>query len=266
MLGVANYGGFVLGAALIVLLPGPNSMYVLTTAARHGVGAGYRSAVGVFFGDLVLMVASVGGAASLLRSHPSAFHVVKYLGAGYLAWIGIGLVRSGIAILRERSTASTVPAGPGAPGVPAVSGVGEGQPTMVLDAAPDRVSAPDPGPDFGAAKAEEIAERAQAAHPGRGPFLTALVLSVLNPKAILFFVAFFVQFVTPTDPHPVATFLVLALTMQVLSVAYLSSLIFGGSFLAARFRRHRRAAGVGTATVGAVFVAFGAKLATTTLR
>ena len=67
MLGVTDIWTYVLGTVAIILLPGPNSLYVLSTAARHGVRAGYRAAAGVFLGDWVLMIAAALGVASLLR-------------------------------------------------------------------------------------------------------------------------------------------------------------------------------------------------------
>jgi leucine efflux protein len=94
------------------------------------------------------------------------------------------------------------------------------------------------------------------------PFRRALVVSLLNPKAILFVVSFFIQFVEPGYAHPALSFLVLGAVLQVFSVLYLTALIFGGQFLAGQFRRRRRlSAGVATG-VGAVFVGFGIKLAT----
>jgi threonine/homoserine/homoserine lactone efflux protein len=92
MVGVTNVWTFALGAVLIILMPGPNSLYVLTTASRYGIRAGYRGACGVFLGDIVLMSLSAAGVASLIRAQPLALTVVKYAGAGYLAFIGLRMV------------------------------------------------------------------------------------------------------------------------------------------------------------------------------
>src|SRR5215469_11294498 len=93
MLGITNVWTYLIGTVAIILLPGPNSMYVLSVAARRGVRAGYAGACGVFIGDAVLMTLSAAGVASLLRAEPSLFAVVKYAGAGYLCWIGFGMLR-----------------------------------------------------------------------------------------------------------------------------------------------------------------------------
>ncbi len=66
-----------LGTVAIVLLPGPNSIFVLTVAGRFGVRAGYRAAAGVWLGDSVLMTLSAAGVASLLQAYPALFLVVK---------------------------------------------------------------------------------------------------------------------------------------------------------------------------------------------
>jgi leucine efflux protein len=94
------------------------------------------------------------------------------------------------------------------------------------------------------------------------PFRRALVISLLDPKAILFFVSFFIQFVEPGYPYPALSFLVLGAVVQFFSLLYLSALIFGGRFLAGQFRERRRLAAGATAGVGALFVGFGIKLAT----
>ncbi|GAA2631204.1 leucine efflux protein LeuE [Dactylosporangium fulvum] len=211
MLGITNPWTYVLGTVAIVLLPGPNSLYVLSVAVRRGVRDGYRGAAGVWLGDAVLMTLSAGGVASLLHTYSWLFNVVKYAGAAYLAYIGVRLVIDTVRRFRRP------PAEP------------------------------------------------QATPPPDRPFRRALVISLLNPKAILFFVSFFIQFVDPAYPHPAVSFLILGAIVEILSVLYLTVLIFGGRFLADQFRSRRRlAAGLST-TVGGVFLAFSVKLATASI-
>ena len=93
------------------------------------------------------------------------------------------------------------------------------------------------------------------------PYRRALVVSLLNPKAILFFVAFFVQFVDPAYAHPALSFVFLGVLCQLVSASYLSVLIFTGARLADSFRRRRRLAAGATSMVGAAFLAFAVKLA-----
>lgn len=210
--GVTDIWTYVLGALFIVLLPGPNSLYVMSVASREGVAAGYRGACGVFLGDTVLMILSAAGAASLLKTHPALFMAVKYVGAAYLGWIGFGLLRQAVASWRGDASA----------------------------------------------------EGGQVAEASR-PFRRAFVISLMNPKAILFFISFFIQFVDPQAAQPALAFLILGVILQILSALYLSTLIFGGAYLAAQFRRRQRFAAAGTAGVGGVFLGFGLKLATASL-
>ena len=217
--GITDLTTFILGTIFIVLLPGPNSLYVMALASRHGVAAGYRGAAGIFAGDTVLMLLSTAGAASLLRSTPLAFMLVKYLGAAYLAWLGIGLVR---AAWRQWTA------------LPAQAGTAK--PT---DANLER-------------------------NAGR-PFRTAFLISLMNPKAILFFVSFFIQFVDPDYAYPALSFLLLGLIVQACSALYLSALIFGGVRLAERFGRHQRLAAGGMGAMGTLFIGFALRLASASL-
>lgn len=217
--GITDLTTFILGTIFIVLLPGPNSLYVMALASRHGVAAGYRGAAGIFAGDTVLMLLSTAGAASLLRSTPLAFMLVKYLGAAYLAWLGIGLVRAAW----RQWTARPAQAGTARP----------------TDAKLER-------------------------NAGR-PFRTAFLISLVNPKAILFFVSFFIQFVDPDYAYPALSFLLLGLIVQACSALYLSALIFGGVRLAERFGRHQRLAAGGMGAMGTLFIGFALRLASASL-
>ncbi len=81
MFGITDLGTYLAAVIFIILLPGPNSLYVLSVAAQRGVRAGYTAACGVFVGDTVLMTAAAAGGASLLMASPQIFFVVKMVGA-----------------------------------------------------------------------------------------------------------------------------------------------------------------------------------------
>jgi leucine efflux protein len=229
VLGVNDLQTYIIGTILIILLPGPNSIYVLSTAARAGVGKGYRAALGVFTGDFVLMALSAGGVASLLKANPLLFDIVKYAGAAYLFWLAVGLLRAAWAMwVTRREPPATI-----AEQVPAPS---------------------EESPVRGTAVSAQPAESLER------PYTRALIISLLNPKAILFFVAFFVQFIDPAAGNPLVSFLVLMVIAQIVSATYLSVLIFGGSTLAAAFRRRRRISAAATSGIGAVFIGFAVKL------
>ncbi|WP_404957248.1 leucine efflux protein LeuE [Streptomyces sp. 147326] len=214
MLGVTDLPTYLAGLVLIILLPGPNSLYVLSVAARRGVRTGYKAAAGVFTGDAVLMVLTAVGAGALLRASPLVFTVVKFLGAGYLAWLAVGMMRGAWALWRTRRERQEAPA-----------------------AAP--------------------------AEPGGNerPYRRALLISLLNPKAILFLMSFFVQFVDPSYAYPALSFLLLGALLQTGSFVYLTLLIFGGTRLSEAFRRRKRLSAGATSAAGVLFLGFAAKLA-----
>ncbi|MFG3306478.1 leucine efflux protein LeuE [Streptomyces wuyuanensis] len=214
MLGVTDLPTYLAGLVLIILLPGPNSLYVLSVAARRGVRTGYKAAAGVWCGDTVLMVLSAAGVASLLQANAVLFSVVKFAGAGYLTWLAVGMLRAAWSMWRSRRDL-TEPRG--------------GQP-------------------------------ADGAGPGERPFRRALVISLINPKAILFFIAFFVQFVDPAYAYPAVSFTVLGGLAQLASFLYLTLLIFTGTHLADAFRRRRRLSAGATSAAGALFLGFAVKL------
>lgn len=214
MLGVTDLPTYLVGLVLIILAPGPNSLYVLSVAARRGVRTGYVAAAGVWTGDTVLMTLSALGAASLLQTTPLLFAVVKYAGAGYLCWMAIGMLRQALGMWRNRHAAA----------------------------------------DPGAADADQQETSVER------PYRRALMLSLFNPKAILFLVSFFVQFVDPGYAYPALSFLVLGTLLQLASFLYLSTLIFSGTRLAAAFRRRKRLSAGATSAAGVLFLGFAAKL------
>ncbi|NVO08063.1 MAG: LysE family transporter, partial [Rhodoferax sp.] len=93
----------------------------------------------------------------------------------------------------------------------------------------------------------------------------ALVISLLNPKAILFLLSFFVQFIDPSYETPAIPFLILSTIIMVFSALYLSALIFLGARLAAALRARKRLSASLSSGVGGLFLWFGTKLATASL-
>jgi leucine efflux protein len=97
------------------------------------------------------------------------------------------------------------------------------------------------------------------------PFRRALVISLLNPKAILFLLSFFVQFIDPAYAQPEVPFLILSAILMTFSALYLSVLIVAGARLAQGFTRQKKLSAGLSSMVGALFLWFGVKLATASL-
>ena len=80
---------FVGAALLLLVVPGPSVLYVVTQSVSHGRRAGIASVAGITTGTLVHIAAATVGLSALLASSALAFDVVKYLGAAYLIVIGV---------------------------------------------------------------------------------------------------------------------------------------------------------------------------------
>lgn len=78
---------------LLMLAPGPGPLLTLSHGAQHGARGGVPNALGFSAGALTLMALSALGITALLFASPTAFNIVKMLGAGYLVWLGITLWR-----------------------------------------------------------------------------------------------------------------------------------------------------------------------------
>jgi threonine/homoserine/homoserine lactone efflux protein len=90
---------FVGAALLLLVVPGPSVLYIVTQSVSHGRRAGIASVAGITTGTLVHIAAATVGLSALLASSAVAFDVVKYLGAAYLIVVGarrlLGLEHAG---------------------------------------------------------------------------------------------------------------------------------------------------------------------------
>lgn len=95
------------GAAIVLLVvPGPAVLYVVTQSVSHGRRAGIASVAGITTGTLVHIAAATVGLSALLASSALAFDVVKYLGAAYLVVVGLRRL-AGLEREQELHTRST---------------------------------------------------------------------------------------------------------------------------------------------------------------
>lgn len=209
--GIVDFPTYLLGTIFTILFPGPNSLYVLTITTQKGWRFGLWGALGIFIGDSILMLAVALGATSLLLSSPWLFNIVRTLGAIYLAWMGLGLLRSG---LKRWNLSSN----------------------------------------------REVNGGMQVGIMRLHPLAAALTLSLTNPKAIFFFIAFFSQFIHPEFANPTRTFIYLAIVLQILSMTYLASLICIGQFFLKFFLRRPRLAAALWMLAGILFIGFALRL------
>lgn len=210
MFGITDLTTYLLGVIIIILLPGPNSLYCLLVSANHGKKAGALAMLGILVGDGVLMTATILGAGTLFKAHPTVFDGIKLIGGCYLAYIGIRLLMGAYDTLRNHQ--------------------------------------------------KPIKNPQSTTTKQQNHFYRSLLLSLTNPKAILFFLSFFVQFVDPNYDRPFLPFLILAVILQLVSMSYLTLLIFGGKKLARAFGSRPAVATIAMFFAACVFIGFGVNL------
>ena len=154
MLAITDYPAFVVAILLFLAIPGPGNLAIVSSTAQGRVRGGLAATLGIIAGDQILMWCAVAGVAALLKTYPAAFAAVQWLGAAYLAWLGVRMLLA-------------------KPGQGAVL-------------------------------------RLKPHHFLRQSFL----ITLLNPKAIVFYMAFFPLFIDPARQPGLATFAAMALLLS----------------------------------------------------
>lgn len=98
---------FITGSLILLVIPGPAVMYVVSRSIGHGRTAGLVSVLGIVVGTLFHVVAATLGLSALLASSALAFAFVKYLGALYLVYLGIRTLRQRDALFVEAANGDT---------------------------------------------------------------------------------------------------------------------------------------------------------------
>ena len=86
----SNLSIFLLAALILLLTPGPAVLYIVARSLDQGRLAGFVSVLSIEVGNSVHVLAAALGLSALLLSSALAFSVVKYLGAAYLIYLGLG--------------------------------------------------------------------------------------------------------------------------------------------------------------------------------
>lgn len=200
-IGVADYGAFVVAILVFLGIPGPGNLALISSTAKGGIAGGIAATLGVIAGDQLLLWAAVAGVSALMAAYPAAFTLVQWLGAAYLAWLGL----------------------------------------MLLLAKP------------GAAAMFNLKPRHY--------FRQTLLITLLNPKAIVFYLAFFPLFIDQSRHQGIKTFGVMAATVAVLTFLYGLAAVLLAWRLAERLRASPRILSVLRKTAGMVLIGFGVRLA-----
>lgn len=166
-----HWFAFAAASAVLLAIPGPTILLVISYALGHGRKTAGATVAGVALGDFTAMTASMLGLGALLATSAAIFTVLKWAGAAYLIWLGIKLWRAPVA-----------------------------------------------------ASGDADVEAASSERPLRIFFHTYAV-TALNPKSIVFFVAFLPQFLDLTQP--------LAPQMAIFELTFLTLAILNASLYAA---------------------------------
>nr|WP_017676258.1 LysE family transporter [Pseudomonas chengduensis] len=200
MFGVTDYAAFVVAFIILLAIPGPGNLALILSTGKGGIRGGLASTLGIMLGDQVLLWLAVAGVAALLKAYPAAFHVVQWLGAAYLIYLGLRM------ILAKPGAAPT------------------------LDIKP------------------------------RQYLWQTLVITVFNPKAIIFYMAFFPLFIDPQRHQGLITFGFMAVTIMALTFLYGLLIVLLTHFLAERMRANPCIARGLEKLAGLCLVGFGVKL------
>jgi leucine efflux protein len=176
MVGIQSYGAFVVAFIVLMLIPGPGNLALISSAAQGKLRGGLASVLGLLIGDQVLFWLAVTGVASLMAANPRALVMIQWVGAAYLAWLGCKMLLAKL-----------------------------GQ------------------------------EAALEIRPG-AYFKQTMMITLLNPKSILFFIAFLPQFMSRdlvvTNPSAWLAFGLLAGTIFALGFIYCFGVVLVTHFTA----------------------------------
>ncbi|OON59649.1 lysine transporter LysE [Massilia sp. KIM] len=111
MFGIQDLGVFIAAGFMLNLMPGPDSLLIMTRSATQGWRAGSAAALGIGAGTFVHIFAAALGLSAVLSTSATAFTVVKLIGAAYILWMAVGLLRS----KRREQTPAAAPALPALP-------------------------------------------------------------------------------------------------------------------------------------------------------
>ena len=91
---VENFWVFALAALILNLTPGNDMLYVAARSTSQGIKAGIISSLGIMVGCMVHIIAAVVGISAIIAESAAAFNIIKYLGAGYLIYLGVRSILS----------------------------------------------------------------------------------------------------------------------------------------------------------------------------
>ncbi len=108
---IETWLAFTAATVILLIIPGPTVLLVVSYALGQGWRAALPMAIGVALGDFTAMTLSMLGVGVLLKTSAALFTALKWTGAAYLAWLGVKLWRAGARFKRRRARAMRAPCG-----------------------------------------------------------------------------------------------------------------------------------------------------------
>lgn len=94
MFGIHALTLFIISGLLLIIMPGPDSLLIMARSATQGWRAGGAAALGIGTGTMVHVLVAAAGLSAILATSATAFSIVKDIGAAYIVWMALGLLRS----------------------------------------------------------------------------------------------------------------------------------------------------------------------------
>ena len=91
---LAHWSTFFVAAVLLNLSPGPDIAFILAQTVKNGRRSGFAAMFGIWSGAFLHVLLAAIGLSAILATSATAFTLVKWIGAGYLIWLGIQAIRS----------------------------------------------------------------------------------------------------------------------------------------------------------------------------
>lgn len=106
---ILHWTTFITAAILLNISPGPDIAYILGQTVKGGTRAGVAAMLGIWTGALAHVFLAAAGLSAVLMTSATAFSIVKWIGAGYLIWLGIQAIRSSGGTLVGSSAVTSTP-------------------------------------------------------------------------------------------------------------------------------------------------------------
>ena len=196
--------GFTVASTAVVLAPGPGSVFVAKTAGSAGTKAGHKAMFGIMLGDTCLITLSLLGISALFMTHPSLFHAVRLIGAGYLIFLGLQSIFT---------------------------------------------------------RKNKKKDKSVSFHNSVLSLRRAFIITLFNPKAVIFFMAFFPIFIQSTQGGLLVPYIGMTSVFMVISFTYLYILSYISSKVGLAFQENRTIQSITRKVCGCLFIGFGIKAA-----